>query len=90
MGQAVGQLAGLGACDVFQGVGRVAHEPLGEDLPRRNGELDGVVGVEVTLHLDHAGGQQRRAAFDEGAAGAIVDDDGSAGCDSEADPELAR
>ena len=61
-----------------------------ETIDRMIGGLDGIVGPEVSLHVDHACGQQRRSALDQGATRAVVDDDRARRLHREGDPQLPR
>ena len=72
-----------------QDTGFGGRHPAGEDGAVASGDVERVTLVELTDHLDHAGRQQRRAPFDDGLAGAVVDDEVARGRAGERDPELA-
>ncbi len=67
----------------------VANDALGEHLPVRACDLDGVIGVEASLHTDDAGREKRRLALDERPARTLVDRHGADRADGEGDPELS-
>ena len=72
-----------------QDTGFGGRHPAGEDGAVASGDVERVALVELTDHLDHAGRQQRRPPFDDGLAGAVVDDEVARGRAGERDPELA-
>src|SRR5690606_34006088 len=87
VGVPVGEVAGAATGDGPQLGGAEAHEPLGEDPAVGSGDLDGRVDVEATLDRGDPGGQERHVALEQGAAGAVVDDDRALRAHREGDPE---
>ena len=58
-----------------QDTGLGGRHPAGEDGAVASGDVERVTLVELTDHLDDAGRQERRPPFDDGLAGAVVDDE---------------